>query len=63
VSTDRARSGELGGERVVTLPLDLLRSEILLRGSAVPESALLEIVDDVFLPLVMSPVAFRKSER
>lgn len=42
-------------ERVVTLPLDLLRSEILLSGSAVPDSAVVEIVDDVFLPLLRRP--------
>ena len=38
--------------RVVTLPADLLRHEILLSREAVSDSGLEEIVDDVFLPLV-----------
>jgi hypothetical protein len=38
--------------RVVTLPADLLRYEMLLSREPVPEGSLVEIVDDVFLPLV-----------
>jgi AcrR family transcriptional regulator len=38
--------------RLVTLPLDLLRSECLVPGPPILETALIEIVDDVFLPLV-----------
>ncbi|GAA2692139.1 TetR/AcrR family transcriptional regulator [Streptomyces aculeolatus] len=38
-------------ERRIALPLDLLRNEILVRGSITPE-AIAEIVDEVFLPLV-----------
>jgi AcrR family transcriptional regulator len=39
-------------ERVTTLPVDLLRHEFLVRGGPVGDAAILEIVDDVFLPLV-----------
>ncbi|MEV0641931.1 TetR/AcrR family transcriptional regulator [Streptomyces sp. NPDC050619] len=38
--------------RVVTLPADLLRHEILLSREPVAEATLEEIVDQVFLPLV-----------
>ncbi|MEO3765240.1 hypothetical protein [Streptomyces sp. B8F3] len=38
-------------ERRIALPLDLLRNEILVRGSITPE-AIAEIVDEVVLPLV-----------
>jgi AcrR family transcriptional regulator len=39
--------------RVATLPIDLLRHELLLRGlSPASEHAITEIVDQVFLPLV-----------
>lgn len=37
---------------ITTLPVDLLRHEMLLTSGPVPESTLVEIVDDVFLPLV-----------
>jgi hypothetical protein len=40
------------GRRITTLPVDLLRHEMLLTSGPVPESTLVEIVDDVFLPLV-----------
>ncbi|MDV9176656.1 TetR/AcrR family transcriptional regulator [Streptomyces sp. W16] len=39
-------------ERIVTLPTDLLRHEIVLSDRLVTDSTLEEIVDDVFLPLV-----------
>lgn len=38
--------------RVVTLPNDLFRYEMLTTKGPVPERTLVEIVDDVFLPLV-----------
>jgi AcrR family transcriptional regulator len=38
--------------RVVTLPADLLRNEIFFAREPIGEQTLLEIVDDVFLPLV-----------
>jgi AcrR family transcriptional regulator len=38
--------------RVVSLPLDLSRHEMLIRRAPVPEEILVEIVDDVFLPLL-----------
>jgi AcrR family transcriptional regulator len=38
--------------RVLTLPADLLRHEMLLGQSAIAESTALEIVDEVFLPLI-----------
>jgi AcrR family transcriptional regulator len=39
--------------RVATLPIDLLRHEALMTLSAVPRASILEIVDDIFLPLVI----------
>lgn len=38
--------------RVVTLPIDLLRYQLLLSRDPIEESTLTEITDDVFLPLV-----------
>jgi AcrR family transcriptional regulator len=38
--------------RMATLPVDLARHELLITRTPVPENALLEIVDDIFLPLV-----------
>jgi AcrR family transcriptional regulator len=55
---DRARArGEAGlaalNPRVATLPIVLLRNEYLTRGICpVPDSVLVEIVDEVYLPLV-----------
>jgi len=39
--------------RIVTLPIDLLRHQALMTLRGVPRSTILEIVDDIFLPLVM----------
>ncbi|MDR7381755.1 TetR/AcrR family transcriptional regulator [Promicromonospora iranensis] len=39
-------------ERVLRVPVDLFRMEFLLTYAPVPDSVILEIVDDVFLPLV-----------
>lgn len=38
--------------RVLRLPLDLLRNEVMVNGIPVTDRALVEIVDEVFLPLV-----------
>jgi AcrR family transcriptional regulator len=38
--------------RVASLPFDLLRQEAFMRGTPVPRSAIEEIVDQIFLPLV-----------
>ncbi|MFI9175942.1 TetR/AcrR family transcriptional regulator [Streptomyces lincolnensis] len=38
--------------RIMNLPTDLVRHEIVLRGEPVTERVLTEIVDEVFLPLV-----------
>jgi hypothetical protein len=37
---------------MATVPLDLARHELIVTRAPAPESVLLEIVDDVFLPLV-----------
>jgi AcrR family transcriptional regulator len=51
-----AERGEIAAEplprRVVTLPSDLLRYELLLARDPIPDRTLVEIVDQVFLPLV-----------
>jgi Transcriptional regulator len=39
--------------RVVTLPVDLLRHEFLMNLQRVPEETIIDIVDTVFLPLVL----------
>jgi AcrR family transcriptional regulator len=38
--------------RIATLPIDLMRHELLMTRAPAPESVILEIVDDIFLPLV-----------
>jgi len=38
--------------RVASLPTDLIRHELLLTRAPVPEAAIVEIVDEIFLPLV-----------
>jgi hypothetical protein len=40
--------------RVVSLPVDLARHELLVRRAPVPEDVIVEIVDDVFLPFVVA---------
>ena len=37
--------------RIAALPVDLLRHEVFVSGAPVPNAAILEIVDEVFLPL------------
>jgi AcrR family transcriptional regulator len=39
-------------QRVITLPFDLARHELLLTGRPVTHEAIIEIVDEIFLPLV-----------
>jgi hypothetical protein len=39
-------------ERVLRVPVDLFRMEFILTYEPVPDSVVLKIVDDVFLPLV-----------
>ncbi|AGZ43330.1 TetR/AcrR family transcriptional regulator [Actinoplanes friuliensis] len=52
VARGQARPGALH-PRVATVAITLLRNEYLTRGlSAVPDNTLVEIVDEVFLPLV-----------
>jgi Tetracyclin repressor-like, C-terminal domain len=38
--------------RVASLPTDLICHELLLTHAPVPEATIVEIVDDIFLPLV-----------
>ena len=38
--------------RIITLPADLLRHELLMTQRPIPEEVISEIVDDIFLPLV-----------
>ena len=39
-------------ERIARLPFDLLRHEVLMTLQPVPDAAIEEIVDTIFLPLV-----------
>jgi AcrR family transcriptional regulator len=38
--------------RVVALPLDLLRNEVVVRGTPVPDAAVVGIIDEILLPLL-----------
>jgi AcrR family transcriptional regulator len=51
VERGEAKAGPIP-ERVLALPGDLLRHEILTTHAPVPERVLVEIVDEIFLPLV-----------
>jgi len=46
--------GELP-ERVITLPIDLVRFEVLTTHTPLTDEAVVEIVDTIFLPLVRKP--------
>jgi AcrR family transcriptional regulator len=54
------KNAELRGEvnlekispRVISLPMDLIRFEILVTHEPISEKTILEIVDDIFLPLI-----------
>lgn len=39
-------------DRVLELPLDLLRQDMLMKGGATPDHALAEIIDEIWLPLL-----------
>ena len=59
VAIERAvRRGEIEpgrlSPRIVSLPLDLVRHEVIMRQAPVPDAVLVEIVDEVFLPLVVA---------
>ena len=54
------KNAELRGEisleklspRVITLPLDLLQCELITKQEPVSDTAITEIVDDIFMPLI-----------
>ena len=54
------KNAELRGEisleklspRVITLPLDLLQCELITKQEPVSDTAITEIVDDIFMPLL-----------
>jgi AcrR family transcriptional regulator len=57
VALERAvRRGEVDPDRIspriAALPLDLVRHELIMRQTAVPDEILVEIVDEIFLPLL-----------
>lgn len=43
--------------RIVALPFDLFRHEALMTLKAVPTETIVEIIDDIFLPLINQPAA------
>lgn len=43
------------GSRRATVAVDLLRNDILLRWDPLPDEVLVEIVDEVYLPLLVAP--------
>ncbi|WP_406406493.1 TetR/AcrR family transcriptional regulator [Streptomyces halstedii] len=51
--------GEIGpwvpASRRATVAVDLLRNHYLLHGAPIPEDVVTEIVDDVYLPLLLAP--------
>jgi AcrR family transcriptional regulator len=46
---------EVAGSRRATVATDLLRNEFLLYGAPVPDETIVEIVDEVYLPLILRP--------
>lgn len=54
-----AERGEINAARItlriISLPMDLIRNEHLLRGAPVPDTAIVEIVDEILLPLLHIP--------
>lgn len=52
------RTAELP-RRVVTVPTDLVRHEVMVARGPIPESALVEIVDEVCLPLLGAVAGWR----
>jgi AcrR family transcriptional regulator len=62
VIVDRAVGrGEINPARIspraLSLPVDLVRHDLLMTQSSVPDATLVEIVDDIFLPLVRGHLA------
>ena len=53
------RRGEIDAEkltpRIIRLPVDLFRAQLLMTARAVPDADILEIVDTIFLPAVTRP--------
>lgn len=39
-------------ERVITLPFDLMRHEIMITGRSASKAAIVQIIDDIYLPLL-----------
>lgn len=50
-AVERGELATVPPDRIVSLPADLVRHEMLMTMAAVPAEAIREIVDDVFLPL------------
>ncbi len=40
--------------RTASLPVDLVRHDLIMTQAPVPDSTIVEIVDEIFLPLVRS---------
>ena len=40
--------------RIASLPLDLVRHDLIMNRAPVPDDTLIEIVDRIFLPLVLA---------
>jgi AcrR family transcriptional regulator len=61
-----AERGEIAtaylGPRIVTLPADLIRHEMLLTRDPIPERTLTEIIDEVFLPLIRATARVAEEE-
>jgi len=57
--------GEIGPERlsprIATLPVDLVRHDLIMTQALVPDATLVEIVDKIFLPLVRAKPGPRKT--
>ena len=49
--------------RIASLPLDLVRHDVIMNRSAVPDDTLVEIVDHIFLPLVLAGRPRRTTRR
>ena len=54
-AVDRGEISTTPPDRVVNLPFDLFRHELIMNLGTVPDEAIVDIVDTVFLPLVTGP--------
>ncbi|MFB9833462.1 TetR/AcrR family transcriptional regulator [Actinoallomurus acaciae] len=58
--------GQIRGERLrpraVALPTDLLRHEVIARGTPIPPTAVAEIVDDVIMPLLACDTGYGRGQ-